>query len=273
MASDERTQTMVREAAALMGKLFINRSDVKAIYRADRAGRWHWTAVREKYRMADFIRHLTSGEACLGTYLLTSASRCKFLAFDLDLAKSGKFWPIITGDSMADMWVDLEVREGNLESSLHLDWNHAHAWARLILLEGIRDIRQQIRQQLQVENTLTVITGGGAHVFLPLPELMDAALVRDIGHAILGEIPAARQRSTAFFDYGAMNEVSIEIFPKQDSLDGKDLGNLIRLPFGWHHEAGIRTYAIDPDQEPLPVWRWRKINSMDALRGLAQTVS
>jgi hypothetical protein len=38
--------------------------------------------------------------------------------------------------------------------------------------------------------------------------------------------------------------VSIEVFPKQDSLDGKDLGNLIRLPLGINRKSGNRAFFV-----------------------------
>ena len=87
---DERTREMVRETTTLFGKLLINRPDRKAVYRADHTGKWHWTAVDEKFKMGDFTKHLT-GQECLGTYLLAPDSTVKFFAYDLDLSKSSKY--------------------------------------------------------------------------------------------------------------------------------------------------------------------------------------
>ena len=269
---DQRTQDTVREAAGLIGRLFIIRRDVKAVYRADHAGRWHWTAVREKYTMGDFANHLT-GKECLGAYLLSPASMCKFLAFDIDVAKIGKFWPIHDTGNPAEFEVRLDLEEGPLEAILHDVTSDARPWVRIILMEAIRDIADQVRAQLGLTDILTIITGGGAHVLVPLPGLNPALDVRSAGIEVVAHIAAATRRTDVFFDYGSLGELSIEIFPKQDRLDESGLGNLIRLPFGWHHEAGIRTFAIDPADEPHPIWNFRKIGSLDALRRLVQTVS
>jgi hypothetical protein len=40
-------------------------------------------------------------------------------------------------------------------------------------------------------------------------------------------------------------EFSIEVFPKQDSLDGKDLGNLMRLPLGRNIKSADRPFFMD----------------------------
>jgi len=66
--------------------------------------------------------------------------------------------------------------------------------------------------------------------------------------------------------------VEIEIFPKQDSLPEPDsLGNLLRLPLGWHLEANMRTYILDIERS-CPSWDLPRRKSLDALRECAQAV-
>ncbi len=50
------------------------------------------------------------------------------------------------------------------------------------------------------------------------------------------------------------NNVDIEVFPKQGDLDGKDLGNLLRLPLGVHRKTKQRAYFVDckSDVDTLP---------------------
>jgi hypothetical protein len=61
--------------------------------------------------------------------------------------------------------------------------------------------------------------------------------------------------------------MTIEVFPKQDTLPNPDsYGNLIRLPFGWHAEAKMRTYVLDREpMENLPPWTLPKLPSVQAL--------
>jgi hypothetical protein len=54
--------------------------------------------------------------------------------------------------------------------------------------------------------------------------------------------------------------LSIEVFPKQNTLDGKDLGNLMRLPLGRNLKSTDPTFFIDMttalgDMTPVdPIW-------------------
>jgi len=44
---------------------------------------------------------------------------------------------------------------------------------------------------------------------------------------------------------------NIEVFPKQDSLDGKQLGNLIKLPGGIHQQGGRSTILKEDKKDEL----------------------
>ena len=141
----------------------------------------------------------------------------------------------------------------------------------MMLLECIRKIDRAVRNELGM-HALTVITGGGAHVLVPLPEPVRADWTRDAGLGALDTINDIKVLNRTFAAYGAYDEISIEIFPKQDSLsDSSGFGNLIRLPFGWHHEAEIRTYSIDPEQVACPTWTFNRVSSLKALQTLVQT--
>jgi len=257
---DEKTAAMVREAASLMGKLFISRRDRKAVYRPDHKGKWHWTAVESKYTMDDFVQHLT-GEQCLGTYLLGDDSTVKFMAFDIDLNKKASYWPMTDEDV-----VSLDKAEGDLEAALHITSDPAHRWARIVVSDAVHLIHNAIADWHL--KTLTMVTGGGAHVMVLFDEPVPAVEARTAGISIVTDMESAKRLNDNFYSFGGIgDEATIEIFPKQDALDGKKFGNLIRLPFGWHHEAALRTYAVDP--ATLGQWKWDKIPSLPTLRALA----
>lgn len=271
---DERTRGMIREAATAMGELFIHRRDRKAVYRPDRSGNWHWTAIEGPFTIGDFFRHLMK-EHCLGTYLLDVDDSVKFLAFDLDLSKSAQYFLVHDIEQINELEeqqynFDLDLQDpGDLEYALHNEFHPAHRWARIVLLECVRKVSRVVARELDLIS-LSVITGGGAHVLVPLPDPVPAEIARDAAWGVMNDL-TVQQVSDNFYDYGAHREVSIEIFPKQNSLKGASgFGNLIRLPFGWHHEAGIRTYSIDPEVVASPTWTFNRTSSLGALQDLVQ---
>ena len=271
---DPRTQAMVREAAALMGQLFINRRDAKAVYRPDFRGNWHWTCIPESFTMGDFQMHLT-GMQCFGTYLLNTDNTVKFMAFDIDAKKESRYWRLYDVDQINSLeeqgyGFDMDLQFGLFEAALHDPSLDAHRWVRTLLLGAVRDICKAVRQELEMV-PMTVITGGGAHVLVPFPAPVPAADARLVGNDLVSRLPAVVRLNKMFWGYGPMGEMTIEVFPKQDTLDGKDYGNLIRLPYGWHHEAEVRTFSIDPESVTSPLWDWCKISSLSTLRGLTTT--
>lgn len=265
---------MVREAAALMGKLFINRPERKAIFKPDFQGSWHWSAFDESFKMGDFREHLT-GQHCLGTYLLGLDSTVKFFAYDLDLAKATKYLPCFTLEEVdaydiankCEDGITIEATDGNLEAALHAPADPAHRWACIMVQSWLQLLKKHVKESLGLDS-LPVVSGGGGHLFVPLPEPMPAIEARSAAIEILLTIPGVTKVNDIFNKVGPFNELSIEVFPKQDTLDGKDYGNLLRLPFGWHYEAGIRTYSIDPDAVGA-AWTLNKVSSIKALRALA----
>jgi hypothetical protein len=47
-------------------------------------------------------------------------------------------------------------------------------------------------------------------------------------------------------------EVTVEVFPKQGSIKPGGLGNLIKLPLGFHKRTGQRAWFIEPNGAPYP---------------------
>jgi hypothetical protein len=285
----EKQIAAAKETAKLLGQLMIHRRDAKAIYGPDARSPedpalWHWTAIKEKFTLDDFQNHLF-GDACLGTYLLhPDDSTVKFIAFDLDMKDAGSYLVIRNVEEVmelesqgyyeneADHEIDLDLKIGNLEAALHLPFHEAHRWARIILLTAIRGIVKTGTSRLGIK-PMTVITGGGAHVIFPLPEPTPATDARAMGLDVMEYVHGASRKGNGdiFWNYGNYQNVplEIEVFPKQDSLDGKKFGNLIRLPFGWHHEAQMRTFAMDPLALITPLWDWQKLSGLTVLRQMA----
>jgi hypothetical protein len=65
------------------------------------------------------------------------------------------------------------------------------------------------------------------------------------------EPPAAAGEARRFLDRvrgsvaGDLQAFDIEVFPKQDALSGKGLGNLVKLPLGLHRLTGKRSFFIE----------------------------
>jgi hypothetical protein len=56
------------------------------------------------------------------------------------------------------------------------------------------------------------------------------------------------------------------MFPKQDSLNGKDLGNLMKLPLGINRKTGNRSYFVRND---CPYDQLREVDPLVAMAGEA----
>jgi hypothetical protein len=279
----EKQEQLLTDASRLLGQLFVSRRDAKAVFKNGQ-----WLAVREKFKKSDFRNHLF-GSTCLGSYLLNNDSTVKFIAFDIDLLKQCKhlsdcqcgvpYYVIRDLDEIEAMEangeyqgeLDPDTKRGNLEAALHDPTHEGHRWAASLVTSVAASIRERIDGMGL--SSLTVITGGGAHVLVPFGEYIPAAEGRSIAHGVMDEIPHFHKRSESFYANSETDpNVEVEVFPKQDALkDPESLGNLIRLPLGMH-ECGIRTYILDTSVPRVPTWGMPKVSSMTALTELARKV-
>lgn len=274
-----------RDIVALMGKLLIARKDTKAIETRIN-GQWGWIPDRERVprgedpnsgalipmRMSDFEEHMT-GKRCMGTYLLDSDSRTKFVAFDIDLKTNGEY--LVVRDTLAEIEaaevagvLDLDLKVGDLETALHRPDLEPHRWARILLNNLSLAITMNVAK-LGLP-TLTVLTGGGMHVLVPFGEPIPAADARRIGADVMEALGHVPTRGDNFWITAGASEhppVEVEIFPKQDKNQG--FGNLIRLPLGWHAGARVRTAFVDRTNEMGAPWDIKKMPPLDALEGAA----
>jgi hypothetical protein len=277
----DKNELLLREAAKLLGMLFIGRREALAFHNGKHPdGQWYMK--RRKYKIDDFRNHLF-GTQCMGAYLLDADSMVRTIVFDVDLKEDGEYFLIgddtetEDGEPAVDGNLEIEkgAKVGDLESALHDETHPAHRWAASLIRSTVDFIQREVMDQLSLTCTI-IITGGGAHVFVPFGQLIPASEARAMAHSVMDGIPIFTRKSENFYvNREGKPSVEIEVFPKQDGLkditnlhaDGtpESLGNLIRLPFGMH-ERGMRTYALDPALPQLPSWRLKKLRSMDALR-------
>lgn len=212
------------------------------------------------FNMAHLLAHL-SGERTYGHYLLDADSNCKLFVFDIDLEKSGTIvkqpnWeslPFEHYDNPAaqeEWYIENSVTEvvdgkGSTLRDLWMDRRREAAPSRAWLKYQMRHLSQIIASKVHEMNLPTAVAYSGSkgvHVYgftgsLPAKEVREAAM---IALDMSGEFEAVRGNN--FFKhknddpFTGFANFSIEVFPKQDSLEGKSLGNLVRLPLGVNHK-------------------------------------
>lgn len=232
--------------ARLFARRFIARPNVKAYQRPDGS----WYPDRTPITMDDLLNH-QHGYKTMGHYLVSEQDTCKFFAFDIDLeeAKPDKniYWPM-PGD-----WEYPEEKAGwtswyngdprgtwmNIEKLTPLE-------ARFLVYQ-MRSMAHQlvrtIEETLGLRTAVAYSGSKGLHVYAFFDEPLPASMAREMAESVIDATGGfAIHRGKNFFKRqpGTVDHItdaqqlSVEIFPKQDSLAGKDkgLGNLLRLPLG-----------------------------------------
>lgn len=252
------------DLAGLLAKTFIARTDVKAMQNASGeympvqhcpdCGRGfcaHTTPkAREAWKRADIEAHL-SGQKTYGHYLLNGNDQCKFFGFDIDLDKPG-LWPDVTPVYPFPYRVTADMRDEDLYKEIlefhpRDAWiNRSHAargWMKWQLKQVAHALVSQIRSELEIPVAVAYTGAKGLHVY-GLTGLMSATDVREGAQIVLDSLvetslgAVSAVKGDCFYRFDNQDPIkgqpnlTIEVFPKQDSLDGKDLGNLMRLPLG-----------------------------------------
>ena len=222
--------------ANLLAKHFIARPDVKAIQHANGI----YTPQRERITRSDLTRHL-EGQQTIGHYLLDTDSTCKLFCFDIDVDKIGEYVDT-AGDRQP-----MNPREAILDPG-----HPAFRWLRhqtRCMAEGL----SMATERLLGVKTVILWTGGkGAHVY-GLTGRVPAAEARGAARWLLDDYGVFEAvRGDCFFKHTMRNDpehgyphLTIEVFPKQNNLEGKDLGNLLRVPLGINRKSGKESFFLD----------------------------
>ena len=241
------------ELANLLARLFIQRTDARAIARFDANGEAMYMpeleykdGPRKKWDRAALLDHL-NGDKVYGHYLLDANDDCKLLAFDVDLKQSGT---VFVDDSTDKR---LEVAD------LRAYWRDRANLGRRYLKLSMNLVAQALVDQLDsLEIPWAVAYSGnkGIHVY-GFTGKMNAALIREAAKiAMDGLTDWKPSKGDNFYTFQAeedwmlFNNFTIEVFPKQDSLAGKDLGNLMRLPLGKNLKSKDHPFFMDITGDP-----------------------
>lgn len=260
---------MSKELARLYASKFIQRKDVKAV-QLDRDGgglrtgdwfpdtrirRDHSSHLPTGWTMDHLLAHL-EGTRTYGHYLLDEENNCKLFAFDIDLKTEGTYvkvpdWtemPDFNGNTVEeDAWIEDQVVVTDDVNPLEL-WHtrkksalEARNWYKYQMKHLAYIIASSI-EQMGFGTAVAYSGNKGIHVYgftgtMPAVEVREAAM---IALDMSGEFEPVRGKN--FYRHKNEDPVhgfsnfSIEIFPKQTSLEGKQMGNLMRLPLGVNHK-------------------------------------
>lgn len=252
------------ELAVLFAKRFIQRRDIKAvqlsfpdkvIYTPDREMRNPGKHGPVGWQMQHLHQHLT-GEATYGHYMLDDDSQARLFAFDIDLkANDAEF----TGSYVANVeqmtndeaWLNPTVIACDPREAWHDRAHPGRGWFKLQMGMLARKFVSQIQSELGIGCAAAYSGNKGIHVYgftgaLPAEQVRAAAIYvlesLDDWEPLKGEHFFQHKLQDPIMGYP---NFSVEVFPKQDSLNGKDLGNLMRLPLGKNLKHPDPTFFLD----------------------------
>lgn len=257
------------ELSVLFAKRFIQRRDVKAIqfssggYSPDRELEKLGKHAPVGWEMHHLRQHL-EGTATYGHYLLDQTDQCRVFALDIDLQKTGYYVPIPTWSEniSEDDW---EKKTEPIACNLREIWAdrtqiEARNWLKYQMKSLAHKFTSIIHEQLNLPCAAAYSGNKGIHIYgftgpLPASEVREAALFvldfTDEWELSRGQHIYSHKISEP--ELGFQN-FTIEVYPKQSSLEGKDLGNLLRLPLGKNLKSTDPTFFIDLTS-PLGVLR------------------
>jgi len=252
------------DLAKLISRKFLQRPDAKAQQSAD--GAWH--PVREfnkatgkfdgpniPWKMRDLRDHL-EGTKTFGNYMVDQNGNVKLFVLDIDLEKTGTWceWPDLTLDKYHTEDHTLNSERFKADTVIHqsspredwLDRRHpGRKWYKIQLREIADLLNRAIQKELGIQTAIAYTGSKGLHVYgftgtCSASQARTGALLALEAAANLwpGENDIIPVRGKNFYKFtdqdptSYFNNVSIEVFPKQDAVSHGGYGNLVRLPMG-----------------------------------------
>lgn len=240
------------ELVKALGTRFVARKDVKSFQAEDGA----WYPDRSPMTMADFEAHF-NGSKTMGHYLLDTDSNCKLFAFDIDLAKHDRTCEdrtckggcvqytgadnVLYTINPREVWQADRAAYGLVDGDLPL-FHDLLTMDLKCMAEGLARYANRV---LNLPVSIATSGGKGLHVYV-YTGLMPAETARHAALTVLTGMGCFEPfRGENFWRHTQYYPaLDIEVFPKQTSLDGKDLGNLMKLPLGVHRVTKQRAEFI-----------------------------
>lgn len=235
--------TDTSELVRLLGHNFVQRKDVKAWQRDN----GEWFPDETPMTMADFEAHF-DGSKTMGHYMVDMENQCKLFAFDIDIVGcaeafqgpcDGKYAGCTEQGSHKHGW----LVEGE-EIWLRDEWLKPDSPYREHLGVQLRCLAEGLALRIDRVHHIPVAIcnsgGKGLHVY-GFTGSFPAEYCIQLAHEILESFGCFEPtRGVNFFRHsmGQYKAIEIEVFPKQASMDGKRLGNLMALPLGINRKTG-----------------------------------
>lgn len=107
-------------------------------------------------------------------------------------------------------------------------------------IEKAREIARKISGFLQehdIPHAIEFSGSKGYHIWLFMLDKTDAKRVKDFG-----------ERIRDFFGFAKSGKLHVEVYPKQEKISDKEVGNLLRLPLGRHPGTNREARFVNTDQ-------------------------
>jgi hypothetical protein len=223
----------------------------------------------EGFDMASLLRHINK-ESVYGHYLLNEKDEAKVCVFDIDLEKTGN-WVAMPGLGEMSPWMDNDtfdklcvVHEDVNPRELWLNRTkaaiEARRWYKYQMMQLVHKFARVITTDLGLPCATAYSGSKGVHVYA-FTGLLPAKEVREAGFLVMDIINEFQPtRGDNFYQHKNLDakrgfqNFKIEVYPKQESLEGKSLGNLVRLPMGKNAKSRDPAFFIDMKS---PIWEMR----------------
>lgn len=218
---------MSQELENLLASMFITRTDVKAVQHNDGSYAPHTANGRRDgqkigWRREDLSAHI-AGRSTFGHYLLSPQGECKLVAFDIDLTKAGYLPVSIDSDDVVPC------------ADLRAAWRdraHPARWhMKLQFKQLAHKIATVVSEKMRRPVAVAYSGSKGVHVYAFTGQLPGAEQ-RQVGRWVLELLEFQPGEYPNHFVLDGFPNLSVELYPRQDDLVGKNLGNLMRLPLG-----------------------------------------
>lgn len=222
----------------LLIKRFIARADVKAQQVSADA----YMPVRESkdgpfipWTRDDVEAHLAKTKT-FGHYLLGTDNTCKLFAFDIDLTEAGFLAPStkpLTTDKDIEAW-ERSFEFGNPREA----WlNRKHPGREQLKLE-LKLLAHKLAQftygEMDIPTAVAYSGSKGLHVYA-FTGRMPAEDARAGAQIVLDALGFTAGKGN--YQHPDFKNMTVEVYPKQSSINGEGLGNLMRLPLGRNLKA------------------------------------
>lgn len=255
---------MSKELAKLIAKRFIQRRDIKAVqfsngaYSPDRELKHLDPYGPHGFKLSHLIDHLEKRHT-YGHYLLDSDSNCRLFCLDIDMEKEGFYIDLPPYNVMGEDITEKEFQKLYQPipcnpREMWADRRNAAArnWLKFQMKMLGMKLAGVIRNELNLDCAVAYSGSKGIHVYgftgmLPAIEVRAAAML--VMEILDSEFKLHRGESIFKHrnpdPYHGYQNFSIEVYPKQESLENKDLGNLLRLPLGRNQKSSDPTFFLD----------------------------